>query len=294
MGTLTGLTRCRLVHLCFCHRLVKEARFSQRETIRSSSTATKSISYTKVEQAKGPKSLAVPEALQLFRLFRYVADADCIFTCNLLTLHALWQKGIIHHTRTALSPVGQQQDIHVASELYAEEWWLEQLARRNRTAIWARSESPHNYEITAVEAYMDLFEMTGDQKYVDAVDGFYDMFASDWLHVGGTVAIKENKLYPPGSYFLDSTGPTSWVAHNGAGQNCSRDFRVPDRQCGPGDAAAVCEGCTHSTGETCGQAFWIKLSQRLHRLRPTNETYVRLRSLISKVAQKRGLPLRSV
>ena len=111
---------------------------------------------------------------------------------------------------------------------------------------------------------MDLFELTGDQKYVDAVDGFYDMFASDWLHVGGTVAIKENKLYPPGSYFLDSTGPTSWDAHNGAGQNCSRDFRVPDRQCGPGDAAAVCEGCTHSTGETCGQAFWIKLSQRLH------------------------------
>lgn len=77
VGTLTGLTRCRLVHLCFCHRLVKEARFSQRQAIRSSSTATKSTSYTKVEQAKGPKSLAVLEALQLFRLFRYVADSDC-------------------------------------------------------------------------------------------------------------------------------------------------------------------------------------------------------------------------
>ncbi len=33
-------------------------------------------------------------------------------------------------------------------------------------------------------------------------------------------------------------------------------------------------GCTHSTGETCGQVFWIKLAQRLHRLRPSNEGYV--------------------
>ena len=111
-----------------------------------------------------------------------------------------------------------------------------------------------------------------------------DMFAAGWLHVGGTVAIKEHKLYPPGSYFLDSTGPTSWDAHNGAGQNCSLDIRVPDRQCTPGADPKVCEGCTHSTGETCGQAFWIKLSQRLHRLRPSNETYVRLRTLVSKAA----------
>ena len=32
--------------------------------------------------------------------------------------------------------------------------------------------------------------------------------------------------------------------------------------------------CWHSTGELCGQTFWIKLHQRLHRLRPTVETYV--------------------
>ena len=47
----------------------------------------------------------------------------------------------------------------------SEEWWLEQLAARNSTAIWLRSYYPHNYEITAVEAYMDLYQITGNAKY---------------------------------------------------------------------------------------------------------------------------------
>jgi len=36
----------------------------------------------------------------------------------------------------------------------------------------------------------------------------------------------------------------------------------------------ACSGCSHSTGETCGQVFWIKLNQRLHRYRPRNVSYV--------------------
>ena len=55
---------------------------------------------------------------------------------------------------------------------------------------------------------MDLYQLTADPKYLAAVDGFYAMFREHWLHVGGTVAIKEWKLYPPGSYFLDT-----WVSH---------------------------------------------------------------------------------
>ena len=89
-----------------------------------------------------------------------------------------------------------------------EEWWLQQLARQNLSAIWLRSKYPHNYEITAIEAYMDLYELTGDTKYLAAVDGFYAMFREHWMHVGGTVAIKEWRLYPPDSYFLDT-----WVSH---------------------------------------------------------------------------------
>jgi hypothetical protein len=109
--------------------------------------------------------------------------------------------------RLALSPVGQQQDIDTIALRYSEEWWLQQLAARNLSAIWLRSKYPHNYEITAVEAYMDLYQLTGDPKYLAAVDGFYEMFREHWMHIGGTVAIKEWKLYPPGSYFLDT-----WVS----------------------------------------------------------------------------------
>ena len=110
--------------------------------------------------------------------------------------------------RLALSPVGQQQDIDTIALRYSEEWWLQQLAVRNLSAIWLRSKYPHNYEITAIEAYMDLYQLTANPKYLAAVDGFYAMFREHWLHVGGTVAIKEWKLYPPGSYFLDT-----WVSH---------------------------------------------------------------------------------
>jgi hypothetical protein len=112
------------------------------------------------------------------------------------------------------------------------------------------------------------------------------------MHIGGTVAIKEWKLYPPDSYFLDTWGNT--VHFNG---NCTLDpAKLPDPPCHvapPSDLRAsdftatksaatlppqkACnggKGCAHSTGETCGQVFWIKLAQRLHRLRPSNQSYV--------------------
>ena len=57
---------------------------------------------------------------------------------------------MIHNSRLALSAVGEQQDVDTLTEGYQEEWWLEQLARRNASAIWLRSKYPHNYEITAV------------------------------------------------------------------------------------------------------------------------------------------------
>eukprot|EP00037_Helgoeca_nana_P025722 m.284949 g.284949 ORF g.284949 m.284949 type:complete len:770 (+) comp27028_c0_seq1:139-2448(+) len=179
-------------------------------------------------------------------------------------------QGLIHNTRLALSSVGQQQDVDVAADRYGETWWLEQLAQRNLSAVWLRSLYPHNYEITAVEGYMDLYHITGEPLYLDAVDGFWGMFRDHWLHVGGTVAIKEWMLYPPGSYFLDTTGE---FPHGSPTQkNCSLDPAVPDRLRCPKDDPK-CRTCGHSTGETCGQVFWVKLNQRLHQLRPLNATY---------------------
>ena len=143
----------------------------------------------------------------------------------------------------------------------------------NLSAIWLRDKYPHNYEITAIEAYMDLYQLTGDAIYINAVDGFWDIFRAHWIHVGGTVAIKEWRLYPPGSYFLDTTGDSG--AGHGVEKNCSWNPAIPDRVCpGPPLSDPKCKGCSHSTGETCGQVFWIKLNQRLHQYRPLNESYV--------------------
>ena len=98
------------------------------------------------------------------------------------------------------------------------------------------------------------------------------MFRTWFLHVGGSVAIKEWKLYPPGSYFLDTWGNT---AHAGV-QNCHVDpDNLPDPVCPAANrTSGECTACLHSTGETCGQVFWIKLNQRLHQLRPGNDSYV--------------------
>ena len=52
-------------------------------------------------------------------------------------------QGMIHNTKMALTPVGKQRDVTVVTELYQEDWWLEQLARRNASAIWLRSKYPH-------------------------------------------------------------------------------------------------------------------------------------------------------
>jgi hypothetical protein len=85
--------------------------------------------------------------------------------------------------------------------------------------------------------------ITGDPKWLAAVDGAWDMLRASWLHVGGSVAINEAQLYPPGSYFLEPPNP---------------DWQHPTPT---------------PTGELCGSSFWIKLNQRLQRLRPDVEAY---------------------
>jgi hypothetical protein len=165
-------------------------------------------------------------------------------------------QGMVHNTRMALSPVGTWADARVVADLYEEEWWLAALAARDPNAIWMRHYYPHNYEVTALEAFADMGVITGDPKYLAAVDGAWDLLRASWIHVGGSFAINENQLYPPGSYFLEPPGP---------------DWQHPTPT---------------PTGELCGSSFWIKLNQRLLRLRPGVEAYAAEieRSLFNVVA----------
>jgi hypothetical protein len=83
------------------------------------------------------------------------------------------------------------------------------------------------------QAYLDMYVLTGDRLYMDAMEGAWNMFRDQWIHVGGSIAMNEGRPYPPASYFLDDS----------------------------------------PTGELCGSSFWIRFNQRFQRLRPTQEIY---------------------
>ena len=81
-------------------------------------------------------------------------------------------QGMIHSTQMALSRLGTQADVDLVASLYEEPWWLEELARGNTTAVWARVPWPHNYEGTAINAYLDMYRLTGDMRYINAAKGW--------------------------------------------------------------------------------------------------------------------------
>ena len=151
----------------------------------------------------------------------------------------------IGHSRMAMSEAGTQADVDFLVNLFQEDWWLEQLAARNLSAIYARKWYPDNYEICVFECYLDMYSLTGDAKYLTAVLGGWDMYRDPeqgWMFPGGSVALNENYVYPPGSLPLEFQG--SWGV------------------------------TSRPTGELCPSAFWIKLNQRLHRLYPDTEVYM--------------------
>lgn len=144
-------------------------------------------------------------------------------------------QGIIPITRTYFSPVGKPKDIQVVQQYFQENYWMEGLAKRDPDVIWRYPyDRPHNYLVTGIEPYLDLYRATGAQKYLDAAMGGWDLYHDNWEHIGGSLAINEGTfLYEPKSYYL-----------------------------------------RHETGELCGNSFWIKLNQRFHLLSPEEEKYV--------------------
>ncbi len=144
-------------------------------------------------------------------------------------------QGHIACTRTYFTPIGKPEDLQVAEKYYVCDWWLEQLAARDKEGVWKYPlDRPHCYEITSFEAYLDHYLATGDKTYLDAMLGAWELIYENWLHLGGSLAICEHGLYPPKSYYLTQANPT---------------------------------------GELCGSVFWIKFNQRFHRLYPEQEKY---------------------
>jgi DUF1680 family protein len=174
-----------------------------------------------------------PKAFGLLRGYYDWFDR-CPYLPELLRRAAQGVQGMIANTRMYLTPAGRPGDIQVIQRYFQENYWLEQLARRELRAIWQYPyDRPHCYLITDLEAYMDLYLATGDRRYLDACAGGWDLYHDNWAHVGGTIAICEFLTYRPKSYLLYA-----------------------------------------ETGELCGNVFWTRFNQRFHLLYPDEEKYV--------------------
>ena len=53
----------------------------------------------------------------------------------------------------ATSALGRARDVDVVATLYQEDEWLRQLTAKDDMGIWQKRWFPHNYEVTAFEAY---------------------------------------------------------------------------------------------------------------------------------------------
>lgn len=217
-------------------------------------------------------------------------------------------QGMIKHTLMALSGVGTQADIDIIEDLYQENWWLDALLARDPFhAIWHRQFFSHNYEVTAYEAFLDMYVLTGNVTYLNAMYNAWSMLRENWILPGGSFALNEGSYYPPGSYYIGFTGThvSSKYNHNHAHDSHAISLNDPyyHAPCMPGPGE---EEHNHShietymsplqrlrqpamepgvstggpndsdppTGELCGSVFWTKFNQRFHRLFPDNETYV--------------------
>ena len=172
-----------------------------------------------------------------FRLLRGFYDwfNTSVYLPEMLRRAGQGTQGIIPSTRVYFTPLGKPEDIYVVQQYFQENYWMEQLAKREPEAIWLYPyDRPHNYLITGIEPYLDLYRATGEKKYLDAASGAWDLFHDNWEHIGGSIAICEGTdLYPPKSYYLH-----------------------------------------RSTGELCGSVFWSFFNQRFHLLNPEEEKYV--------------------
>ncbi len=144
-------------------------------------------------------------------------------------------QGHIGSTLTYFTPVGVTEDMLYAELSYVQNWWLEYLASGREEAVWKYPlNRPHCYLITALDAYLDHYRATGDDKYLNACFGFWKIMKENFIHEGGNMAICEHRYYEPGSYYLS-------------------------------------EG-TH-TGELCGTVFWTDFNYKLLQLFPEEEKY---------------------
>lgn len=117
------------------------------------------------------------------------------------------QQGTIANTRVYFTPVGKPEDLQVVQRYFQEDYWLDQLAKRDPAAIWKYPyDRPHCYLLTAIEPYLDLYRATGQRKYLEAALGGWELYHENWEQIGGSISIIEGVVAPPKSYIFRGTG----------------------------------------------------------------------------------------
>jgi hypothetical protein len=141
-------------------------------------------------------------------------------------------QGMIPSTRLYLeTPIGVPADIQVVQRYLQQNHWMAQLASRDSAAINCYPyDRPHSYLINPLNAYMDIYYVTGDHRYLDAVAGGWDIYHNDFEHTGGTIAICEGPFYPAKSYYLRKT--TGELCGNVFWAYLNQQFRLlnPDKE----------------------------------------------------------------
>lgn len=126
-------------------------------------------------------------------------------------------QGMIANTRVSLSPVGKPEDAQVIQRYYQENAWLDGLAKHQKEQIWQYPyDRPHCYLLTDIEAYLDLYLVTGEKRYFDASLGAWEMYRAHWQQAGGSISIIEFETDPPDSNYLrqklgELCGSSFWV-----------------------------------------------------------------------------------
>ena len=145
---------------------------------------------------------AMPKALPLLRGY-YDWFNEQPFLPDMLRGAIQGGQGMIANTRMALSPVGKPADAQVIQRYYQESAWLGGLASKDTDADLAIPyDRPHCYLLTDIEAYLDMFLVTGDKHYFDAAHGAWEMYRAHWQHAGGSISIIEFEVDPPDSNYL--------------------------------------------------------------------------------------------
>ena len=126
-------------------------------------------------------------------------------------------QGMVANTRMGVSALGRPADAHVIQRYYQEDAWLGGLARREKEQIWQYPyDRPHCYLLTNLEAYLDMYRITGDPLYHDAVLGAWELYRAHWQQAGGSISIIEFQKDPPDSNYLEQKlgelcGSSFWV-----------------------------------------------------------------------------------